>query len=174
MGCAYAYLAACMDCSDILVPVTVLLVVHTQSSELRAPVCRDEPELALFCLGVSAAASSRSAVYGVANTECAHACCRACSAQLRDESMLQGSHRQSWEYGPPAMRKGGADGARRFAHMVPRLNSVFHKLLGAVNKETGQPLTDLQIASVGNIFILAGWAVHACLSTCLHASTGAC
>lgn len=72
------------------------------------------------------------------------------------ESMLQGSGRRPWEDGPPAMRRGGADAARRFAHAVPGPNSVFNNLLGAVNKETGQPLSDLQIAAVGNVFILAG------------------
>ena len=70
--------------------------------------------------------------------------------------VLQDVGKKSWETGPLATRRGGADGSQHYAHTLPGPNSVFQKLLGAIDKETGQPLSDMQIAATASILILAG------------------
>lgn len=70
--------------------------------------------------------------------------------------LLQSVGKKPWETGPLPTRRGGAEGAQRYAHTVPGPNSVFQKLLGAIDKATGQPLSDTQIAANASVLILAG------------------
>ena len=74
--------------------------------------------------------------------------------------MLQNVGKKPLETGPLATRRGRAEGAQRYAHTVPGPNSVFQKLLGTINKETGQPLSDMQISATASMFILAGEPRH--------------
>ena len=73
---------------------------------------------------------------------------------------LQGA--RSHMQGTRPFEQGVAEGERLFLNTVPRANCFYHKLIGSVNRETGEALTDAQITTQGLTFILAGTSLTQC------------
>lgn len=61
--------------------------------------------------------------------------------------------------GPCIKLLGVGAGRQEYAQQVPRDQSLLHNLMAARRKDTGQPLSDLQICAQAFIFILAGLSV---------------